>query len=221
MKEIMVKSRGARELKARYPWVDAMLEPALEGNLHINRVVRTKLVCLSEREAKQIGMNLIPSLKSKKLAEAGVDQWKVQNRAVKELMGEQVWFESMVVVLSKGIVKAAAWGLLWRTLFGAVVSVSDLATDLVVLKQFFDEGEKMITYRNLSLASIGISICFQLMVVIYQNRKKGIMWCAKEMLIVLTGMKAPWDAYRVASGASKVKGTEVRRKKVGLRGRIS
>ena len=44
---------------------------------------------------------MIPSLKSKKLAEAGIDQWKVQNKAVKALMEKYVWFEAMTVTLGK------------------------------------------------------------------------------------------------------------------------
>ena len=44
---------------------------------------------------------MIPSLKSKKLAEAGIDQWKVQNKAVKALMEKYVWFEAMTVTLGE------------------------------------------------------------------------------------------------------------------------
>ena len=52
------------------------------------------------------------SLRSPQLAESGVNQWKVQNRAVKELMKENPWFEPMTVTLGKGIVQTAAWGLM-------------------------------------------------------------------------------------------------------------
>ncbi|GMH69388.1 hypothetical protein TL16_g05146 [Triparma laevis f. inornata] len=208
MKEVVEKSRGLRELILMYPWFEAMLTPALEGHLHMNHVVRAKLDCLSVREAAQIGKNLIPSLKSKKLAEAGVDQWKVQNRAVNELADKNVWFLPMISLLARGIVKSAAWGLMWRVSFGAVLSVTDLATDLIVLKQFWDGGEETRSYRDLSLSSIGASIFLQLLIVMFQNRRKGYGFQIREMLIVLSGMKAPWDAYRVASGAEKVKGTE-------------
>ncbi|GMH61704.1 hypothetical protein TL16_g03315 [Triparma laevis f. inornata] len=48
----------------------------------------------------------------------GVDAWRMQNLAVKELMERFEWFEPMAVVLGKGIVKTAAWGLLWRVTIG-------------------------------------------------------------------------------------------------------
>ena len=97
----------------------------------MNRVVKTKLACVNLKEAAQIGRNLVPSLKSKKLIDAGVDQWRVQNRSVKELMEERIWFQPMTVVLGKGIVKTAAWGLLGRVTIGALMSVGDLATDIL------------------------------------------------------------------------------------------
>ena len=45
---------------------------------------------------------------TEQLAEAGVNEWRVQNRAMKELMEEQIWLEPMFVVAEKGIVKTAA-----------------------------------------------------------------------------------------------------------------
>ncbi|GMH47290.1 hypothetical protein TL16_g00027 [Triparma laevis f. inornata] len=110
------KSRALRELKLEYPFIQAMMIPAVRGNLNINKVIGTKLECISEAEAIQIGKNFIPSLKSKKVIGAGVDVWRLQNSAVKELMVRHEWFKPMSVVLGKGIVKAAAWGLMWRVL---------------------------------------------------------------------------------------------------------
>ena len=185
----------------------AMLGAAVEGSLSRNRAVGTKLICISEKEAIRIGKNLVPSLMTEQLATAGVNEWRVQNRAVKELMAEQVWFEPMIIILSKGIVKTAAWGLMARVIIGAVLSVTDLATDIVVLKQFWDGGEEQLAFRNASLASLSASIGLQLMVVVIQNRKKGIFRILKECLIVLTGSKAPVDAYKIAMGAEQEKDT--------------
>ena len=96
-----------------------------------------------------------------------------------------------------------------RVIVGAVLSVSDLATDFIVLLQFWDGGEKMLAYRNSQLASLATSIVLQLIVVLGQNRKKGILRILKEMAYVFTGLKAPLDAYRVASGAEQEKDTAV------------
>ncbi|GMH74562.1 hypothetical protein TL16_g06498 [Triparma laevis f. inornata] len=206
---VLKESHALRELEGALPWIKAMMVTALEGSLNLSMAVRTKMVCVSEKEAAQIGKNLIPCLKARKLVQAGIDQWRVQNRAVKDLMEEQVWSEPMSVVLGKGIVKTAAWGLMWRVSLGAVLSVSDLATDLVVLNQFWEGGEIMASFFNAQLASLTASILIQLVFVIFQHRKKGVVRILKEWFIVLVGMKAPWDAYKVAMGAEQEKDTEL------------
>ncbi|GMH53591.1 hypothetical protein TrLO_g210 [Triparma laevis f. longispina] len=91
LKEVVEKSRTLQELNLKYPWMKAMLATALEGNIHMNRAMGTKLICVSEKEAMQIGKNLVSSLMTEQLAEAGVNEWRVQNPAVKELMEEQAW----------------------------------------------------------------------------------------------------------------------------------
>ncbi|GMH94195.1 hypothetical protein TL16_g12834 [Triparma laevis f. inornata] len=203
--EVAERSRALRELSEKLPWFKAMMTPAVKGNLTMNRVVSTKMVCLSTREARQIGKNLIPSLKSKKLIFAAVDKWRLQNRAVKELMAVHGWFEQFIIVLGKGVVKSAAWGLLWRVIVGAVLSVTDLATDTVVLKEFWDGGEAMEPFRNAQLASLVTSFAFQLLIVFVQNSKKGVSRVLKETCVVLVGLKSPLDAYRVAMGAEQEK----------------
>lgn len=94
-----------------------------------------------------------------------------------------------------------------RVIAGAVLSVTDLITDLFVLRQFWVGGEKMLKYRNATLASLATSIILQLLVVLLQNRKKGVRRILKEVAIVIAGMKPAVDAFRVASGAEQEKNT--------------
>ena len=61
-----------RELSETLPWFEAMMVIALRGSLYMNKAVSTKMVCVSEKEAAQIGRNLIPALKSRKVVGAGV-----------------------------------------------------------------------------------------------------------------------------------------------------
>mmetsp|Transcript_23176 Transcript_23176/g.43548 ORF Transcript_23176/g.43548 Transcript_23176/m.43548 type:complete len:1049 (-) Transcript_23176:44-3190(-) len=205
--EVMMKGKALAAFTEKYPWYPLFMKQVLAGKLSLGKPIKTKLVCLTDLEAKQIGKNLIPALRSKKLAEAGVDQWKVQNNAVKELMEKYVWFYPMILVVSKGIVKSAAWGLMWRVVVGTVLSMTDMGTDLLVLKQFWEGGENMKTYRDLTLGSLIASFGLQLFISIFQNHKLGVMKIIRESLYVLLGMKAAVDAYRVAIGAKKEKGS--------------
>lgn len=72
--------------------------------------------------------------------EAGVRLWIMENRPLRKISSELIWFEPFIVVLGKGIVKTAAWGLMWRVILGTFLSMGDLITDILVLKEFW-EGE--------------------------------------------------------------------------------
>ena len=76
--EIMKRSTALAELKTKYEGFEPLLKQFLRGSLGLSREVDTKLVCVSEKEGKQLGKNGVAAIKSKKLAEAGVDQWKRQ-----------------------------------------------------------------------------------------------------------------------------------------------
>ncbi|GMI04522.1 hypothetical protein TrLO_g15473 [Triparma laevis f. longispina] len=69
-KEVLKESRAMRELTETLPWFETMLTIAVEGDLHRNIPITTKLVCVSEKEAIRIGKNLMPALKGKKLITA-------------------------------------------------------------------------------------------------------------------------------------------------------
>ena len=84
-------------------------------------------------------------------------------------------------------------------------SMSDLITDVVVLRQFYLGGTEKKAYYDATLASLVTSTILQLVIVIGQNKKKGILRIVKETMIVSTGFKGPWDAYRVAIGAEQEK----------------
>ena len=76
--EVMAKNAALKELKARYECAEPLIRRFLSGSLGLSRAIGTKLVCLSEKEGKQLGKNGVAAVKSKKLADAGIDQWKRQ-----------------------------------------------------------------------------------------------------------------------------------------------
>ena len=148
-----------------------MLKRARLGELSRNKAVKVKLECVEEKEARVIGNNLIPCLKSRKVISAGVDQWRLQNRAVGELFEEFPWMEGMFVELGKGVVKSAPWGLMFRVCFGALTSMVDLVTDVYVTYKFWSGGK--MGYFKASVASLGVSIGLQLLMVFCKIRSWG------------------------------------------------
>lgn len=70
---ITEKSKALSELTKKYPWIKAMMASAVEGSVRMNRAVATKLECVSEKEARQIGRNLVPSLMTEQVSAMGGD----------------------------------------------------------------------------------------------------------------------------------------------------
>ena len=114
VEETILACRSLRELKERYKWLPTLLKRIRAGDFAANRPQRKKLVALSELEARVVGNNLMPALKSRKTAAAGVQQWRGQNPSMDELLIEYPWLTSFFVSMAKGVVKSAPWGLLWR-----------------------------------------------------------------------------------------------------------
>ncbi|GMH92017.1 hypothetical protein TrST_g565 [Triparma strigata] len=69
--------------------------------------------------------------------------------------------------------KEVAWGLMFRVIVGAVLSVTDLASDLFVLKQFWNGGKEMLVFRNATFASLTMSMGLQ---VLWLARRDFTYW---------------------------------------------
>ena len=104
----------------------------------------------------------------------------------------------MLSVVAKRLLGEVSWGLKMRVSMGAGLSILDLATDIFVIWRYMGEEETKGYGWNLLGMVVG-SIVLQLIVVFGQNRKKPLVM-AKEMLIVLTGMKLAVDCKRVVIG---------------------
>ena len=103
MAHIVKLHKGLSQLSREYPWIVAFLEEILEGGLSRNKVVSTKLECLSEAEARRIGKNLPQALRARKTAKGGVYQWEKQNPSMIELFKKLPWVEEMIVTMGEEV----------------------------------------------------------------------------------------------------------------------
>jgi hypothetical protein len=207
VEEVCNENVALREVVKKYPWFVTLLKRARLCEFSSNSSMSTKLECVEEKEARVIGNNLMPCLKSRKVIKAGVDMWKLQNRAVGELFEEFPWMEGMFVEIGKGVVKTAPWGLTFRVTVGAVTSIFDLLTDVYVTYMFW-RGKKY-GYFKASLASLAVSIGIQMIFVWGQNRKLGMLRVLREWFPILIGFKPAVDAYRVAKGGKQETGQAI------------
>jgi len=189
---------GLRELSEKCPWLVPFLDRVVRGRLSRNHSVDTKLVCLSDKEAVQIAANLSPALRQRKSADAGLYQWKLQNKSMIELFEIYPWTESMMLSIGQEVLKFAPWGLMFRVCTGAGLSIFDLATDVVMIVNYMKQ-EDGLQFAYLLLFMVLLSMSLQIVVVWAQNRTKP--WdMLREALWVVSGLKPGVDAMRVSSG---------------------
>ncbi|GMI29072.1 hypothetical protein TeGR_g11360 [Tetraparma gracilis] len=191
--------KGLSQLSREYPWIVAFLEAAVHGHLSMAKAVSTKLDCVSEAEARQMGKSLSKALRARKTADAGVLQWKRQNPSMEELFEKYPWVEEMVETMGEELLKNAAWGLWFRVITGSGLSMVDLATDINVIRVYFEEGQK--GYGWMMLGMVLASMGLQLVLVVVQNGKIGWGKLLREVLIVVSGLKPGVDAMRVVKNA--------------------
>lgn len=85
------------------------------------------------------------------------------------------------------------------------MSLLDLTTDIYVGYEFLIR--KRFLFGGLTVGSVGLSMVLQMIVVLFQNRRFEAPRILLECFFVVTGLKAPVDAYKVAIGSEKEDGT--------------
>ena len=85
---------------------------------------------------------------------------------------------------------------------GAALSTIDMVTDVQVIVEYLNTPGKE-AYAYPLMGMVGTCLFLQLILVWLQTRKASKAKMAKEMLIVLSGLKPGFDAYRVAKGAEQ------------------
>ena len=91
---------------------------------------------------------------------------------------------------------------------GAALSMVDMVTDVQVIVEYLNTPGKE-AYAYPLMGMVGTCLFLQLIIVWLQTRKAPKAKMAKEMLIVLSGLKPGFDAYQVAKGAEQSVGAVV------------
>ncbi|GMH76642.1 hypothetical protein TrLO_g9456 [Triparma laevis f. longispina] len=200
VRSVIKDYKGLREVAGSYPWFPTLLAEASKTRLRGLAEVNTNLTRLSNFEARLIGCSLSSSLRARKTAESGLDQWRLNYPSMVEFCERQQFAESMFLIVAKHVLRKAIWGLQWRVAIGAVLSFIDILTDIFMITVYIKEGNSSLAYLNISM--ISINLLLQAILVTFQNWKKPKTIPA-ELVSVFTGMKPAMDAHRVASGTER------------------
>jgi len=198
IRELVSRYKGLRDITRKYEFWQPMLVRVVENKLRTPGDVKSKLCGLSERDGRTIGGGLSSALYVNLTAETGVDEWISKYRALRELDKEEAWFRPMMNVVAERLLGEVSWGLKMRVTIGAGLSVLDLATDVFVIWSYIRKEDTQ-HYGWILFAMIMGSILLQLLMSFAQHRKKK-RDLARELLIVIVGMKPVTDCYNVVSG---------------------
>jgi len=198
MRELFLKHRGLREIGEKHRFFFPMIVRVVENKLRKASDVSTKLCDVSKMEGRAIGATLALAIATNLTPEAGVDEWILKHSALRQFDKEEIWFRSMVIVVARRLLGEVSWGLKTRVCSGAGLSILDMATDLFVIATYMG-AEETRGYGYSLFGMLAASMLLQIVLVFGQNRSKP--WVvAKEVLIVMSGMKPGVDSYRVCSG---------------------
>ena len=118
-----------------------------------------------------MGSALSLTLLSSTSHDGAVDEWVYRFPALQELDEQVVWFRPMMNTIAKRLLSEAGWGLEFRVYSGAFLSTMDMISDIVMIVQFFEEGNKF--YARAVLASIVANFVLQGILAV----RKGGMDC--------------------------------------------
>ncbi len=136
-----------------------------------------------------------------------VSDFLVTYPAMDETAKRHAWARPMLETIAQRRMVAAPFGLKLRLAIGVVLSMGDMASDILNLVTMFGAGQSVGAYAL--LAMILTTLALQIATVVIQNAHRGPVAVFKEVLLVLSLCKAGVDALRVARGEGHVAGAPI------------
>jgi hypothetical protein len=171
VKEFIAANRALTETTEQHGFMRTMLYAVIMNKF--KRRARNEGEDKSEEEARgwEIGSAMTAVMLTTLTPAHAVDEWGHQFTEVQEVMNEHVWLRPMLEEIVTKLFLKSTLGLRARVTFGAVTSMVDLLTDVYVTHKFW--SDRKYGYFKASLASLAVSIGFQMLFVWLQNRNLG------------------------------------------------
>jgi hypothetical protein len=162
---------------------------------------------LSVEQARSIGRGFGSMIISNTLPEAALDEFFRTYPSMRTMDEDYAWFRPTMEAVATRRMRSSPFGLKMRVGVGAVVSISDTISDVIMVVSFLSAGLTSAAYGT--IAMVGLSMLLQIAAAVAQNKHRGWLAVAYEVGIVLCFLKVPVDAYRVASGHKQAPGDPV------------
>jgi hypothetical protein len=148
------------ELRSRFPWIEPMLVEILcyQLQLSFGQTVATSPSQVTAEQGSHIGKSLALQLVWHGRAAPAIQAWIRQFPALQQLQALHPWVFVMLQRIAAVLLMQASWGIYPRVLFCGLLTYLDLASDLLVTKQYLEHGE--VTGATLTLSPTGIWLSF-------------------------------------------------------------
>jgi hypothetical protein len=170
----------------------------------VPEVVATNPAFLTEDGAALMGKGLESIVRVSSTPAEAIDELVGKYPALKVMADRHVWFRPLLETIAKRRVAKAPLGLKFRLVFGAGLSILDMASDINNIRALFLAAQMMSGFVLLGM--IALNLAFQALVVILQNSHRGWATVLRELGIVFSLLKPGIDAARFAGGAERVEG---------------
>ncbi len=162
---------------------------------------------LSVEQARSIGRGFGSMIIGNTLPEAALGEFFRTYPSMRAMDRDNVWFRPMMEAIATRLMGNSPFGLKMRVGVGAVVSIGDSVSDVLMVVSFLSAGQTSAAYGT--IAMVGLSMLLQIALAVGQNKHRGWFAVAYEVGIVLCFLRAPVDAYRVASGQKRQPGDPI------------
>jgi hypothetical protein len=162
---------------------------------------------LNVEQARSIGRGFGSMVIGNTLPEAALGEFFRTYPSMRAMDRDYVWFRPMMEAIAARRMRSSPFGLKMRVVVGAVVSIGDTVSDVIMVVSFLSTGQTGAAYGT--IAMVGLNMLLQITVAVAQTKHRGCLAVAYEVGIVLCFLRAPVDAYRVASGQKQQLGDPV------------
>ena len=158
----------------------------------------SKVTEWGDEECKRVGHSFATFMLGSATGEHAVDAWRSHYVQLNILFEEVEGFEEFMVVIANNLMRGSIYGAVSRVSVGAVLSITDAATDIYVIATYY-EDEELYGQANAFLAMLALNIFLQLVTVWALYKKKSWSVIGKEVLITILFLRPAVDAYRVST----------------------
>jgi len=157
---------------------------------------------MNERNLKTLASLFSLSILIAQSPEIAADQMIGNSVALQECEQRYKNFRPWLVLAAELAMNKSNLGATFRLFFGAALSMFDFVTDMLMIRDYFqqsDQGQRAWALLGMLFANLACNLVNSYM----QNRRKGWKAVGKDWLLVLSYLKPGVDAWKVASGAAQ------------------